>query len=66
MHPLADLSCEPRPLVKDGRIRRCHRWMPGMIPGSRSTDRSQDNQAGVNRFVSQTETQDSRPYDPTS
>src|SRR6202011_6074145 len=63
-HPLADPTCEPRPLDQDGRIRRLDRWMPGefLAPG-RQTD-SQDNQASVSRFAGQTETQDSRPYAP--
>src|ERR1700676_4241238 len=64
-HPLADPTCEPRPLVQDGRIRRLDRWMPGKFLGPGRQIESQDNRASVSRFAGQTETQDSRPYAPT-
>ncbi len=64
MHPLADRTCEPRPLVQDGRIRTASpvdagndSWVP--VDGSITRQ-----PAGVDRFAGQTETQDSRPYAP--
>lgn len=39
--------------------------MPGKFLGLGRQIDSQDNQASVSRFASQTETQDSRPYAPT-
>ena len=55
----------PDLFYRTGRSERLHRWMPGYpwVPVDKSINQQPTD---LNRFASQTETQDSRPYAPTN